>query len=67
MLYVCKQVNKYVGAFICTYEFTVDKPEPALMLLVRLHEGHLACKKLSGEILARLFVWGEVQICIWPS
>jgi len=24
-------------------------------------------KKLSGEVLAWLSVWGEVQICIWPS
>jgi len=39
----------------------------ALTLLVGWQEGHLACKKLSGGVLARLFVWGEVQICIWPS
>jgi len=24
-------------------------------------------KKLSGEVLAWLFVWSEVQTCIWPS
>ena len=30
-------------------------------------EGHLACKKLSGGVLAWSYVWGEVQICIWPS
>jgi len=24
-------------------------------------------KKMSGEVLAWLSVWGEVQICIWPS
>jgi len=35
----------------------------ALMLL----EGHLACKKLSGGVLARLSVWSEVQTCLWPS
>jgi len=39
----------------------------ALMLLVGRQEGHLACKKLSGGILALLPVWGEIQICIWPS
>jgi len=38
-----------------------------LMLLVGWQEGHLACKKLSGGVLALLSVWGEVQICIWPS
>ena len=39
----------------------------ALMLLVGRQEGHLACKKLSGEVLAWLSVWSEVQTCIWPS
>jgi len=29
--------------------------------------GHPACKNLSGGMLAWLSVWGEVQICIWPS
>jgi len=39
----------------------------ALMLLVGWQEGHSACKKLSGGMLAWLSVWGEVQICMWPS
>jgi len=39
----------------------------ALMLLVGWQEGHLSCKKLSGGVLAWLSVWGEVQICLWPS
>jgi len=39
----------------------------ALMLLVGWQEGHPACKKLSGGVLAWLSVWGEVQTCIWPS
>ena len=30
-------------------------------------EGHPACKKLSGGVLAWLPVWSEVQTCIWPS
>ena len=30
-------------------------------------EGHPACKKLSGGVLAWLSVWSEVQTCIWPS
>jgi len=38
------------------------------MMLVGWQEGHLACKKLSGEVLAWLSVWGEEQmICIWSS
>jgi len=33
----------------------------ALTLLVGWQEGHPACKKLSGEVLAWLSVWSEVQ------
>ena len=39
----------------------------ALTLLVGWQEGHPACKKLTGEVLAWLSVWSEVQTCIWPS
>jgi len=37
----------------------------ALTLLVGRQEGHAACKKLSGGVLAWLSVWGEVQTCIY--
>ena len=39
----------------------------ALTLLVGRQEGHLACKKLSGGVLAWLSVWSKMQTCIWPS
>jgi len=39
----------------------------ALTLLVGWQEGHPACKKLSGGVLAWLSVWSAVQTCIWPS
>jgi len=39
----------------------------ALTLMVGRQEGHLACKKLCGGVLAWLSVWSEVQTCIWPS
>ena len=39
----------------------------ALTLLVGQQEGQLACKKLSGGVLAWLSVWSEVQTCIRPS
>jgi len=54
----------------------------ALTLLVGRQEGHPACKKLSGgvlawlsiwsevlsgEVLAWLSIWSEVQTCIWSS
>ena len=41
--------------------------DSALTLLVGRQEGHPACKKQSGGVLVWLFVWSEVQICIWPS
>jgi len=37
------------------------------MLLVGRQEGHPACKKLSGGVLAWLSVCSEVQTCIRPS
>jgi len=45
---------------ICVVAFS------ALMLLVWQQEGHPACKKPSGGLLALLSVWSEVQTCIWP-
>jgi len=39
----------------------------ALTLLVGRQEGHPACKKLSGRVLAWLSVWSEVHSCIRPS
>jgi len=39
----------------------------ALTLLVGRQEGHPACKKLSGGVLAWLSVWSEVQTCTRPS
>ena len=39
----------------------------ALTLLAGRQEGHPACKKLIGGVLARLSVWSEMHTCIWPS
>ena len=39
----------------------------ALTLLVGRQEGHPACRKLSGGVLAWLSVWSEVQTCICPG
>jgi len=36
-----------------------------LTLLVGRQEGHLACKKLSDEVLAWFSVWSEVQTCMF--
>jgi len=51
-------------AYVSKYEHLAFS---ALILLVRHQEGHQACKKLSGGVLAWLSVWSEVQTCIWPS
>jgi len=39
----------------------------ALTLLVGRQEGHPVSKKPSGEVLAWLSEWSEVQTWIWPS
>jgi len=39
----------------------------ASTMLVGRQEGHPACKKLSGGVLAWLSVWSEVQTCMWLS
>jgi len=40
----------------------------ALILFAGWQEDHLACKKLSDEVLAWLSVWRAVQMtCVWPS
>jgi len=50
-----------ICVFIALFAFS------ALTLLVGRQEGHPACKKLSGEVLAWLSVWSEVQTCMCPS
>jgi len=44
--------------------YAMTNPFSALMLLVGWQEGHPACKKLSGGVLAWLSVWSEMQTCI---
>jgi len=46
---------------------TGDSASSALTLLVGRQEGHPACKKLSGGVLALLSLWSGVQTCIRPS
>ena len=54
-----KKIDFYV--FVVVFAFS------ALTLLVGRQEGHPACKKLSGGVLAWLSVWSDVQTCVWPS
>ena len=51
----------FMSIFMSCFAFS------ALTLLVGRQEGHPACKKQSGGVLAWLSVWSEVQTCIRPS
>ena len=55
--------NRSFYVLITAYCFAFS----ALTLLVGQQEGHPACKKLSGGMLAWLSVWSYVQSCVWPS
>jgi len=56
------------GVAVLYYQIIIMAyPFSALTLLVGLQEGHPACKKLSGGVLAWLSLWSEMQTCIWPS
>jgi len=56
-----------MGVCVFPYSFPYFYAFSALTLSVGWQEGHLACKKLSGGVLAWLSVWSKVQTCIWPS
>jgi len=49
--------------YIFIQTFTKELAFSAVTLLVWQQEGHPACKKLSGGVLAWLSVWSEVQTC----
>ena len=55
------------SAHVCMDKYISSPTSSALTLLVGRQEGHPACKKQSGGVLAWLSVWSEVQTCIWPS
>jgi len=54
---ICMTLNG-LNVLMCAFAFN------ALTLLVWWQEGHLACEKLSGWVLAWLSVWSKVQTCI---
>ena len=56
--------SEFLFFFMYIYAFCAFS---ALTLLVGRQEGHPACKKQSGGVLAWLSVWSKVQACIWPS
>ena len=75
----CSLFSKFLDLLFCVLPVTISAADimltlccailafSALTLLGGRQEGHPACKKLSGGVLAWLSVWSEVQTCIWPS
>jgi len=65
----CHQQHRTCNLYACSFVLLAYYVYAfsALTLLAGWQEGHLACKKLSGEVLAWLSAWSEVQTCIWPS
>ena len=61
VLFLFSRRSADISLFIFVFAFS------ALTLLVGRQEGHPACKKQSGGVLAWISVWSEVQTCIWPS
>jgi len=64
--------HSIIDVYLLYYYYYMAVPDSylafsALTLLVGRQEGHPACKKLSGEVLAWLSVRSKVQICMWPS
>jgi len=65
---VCRQSERVATIFAFSAMFHRQSVAfSALTLLVGRQEGHPACKKLSGGVLAWLSVCSEEQTCIWPS
>ena len=63
----CSEWHHYIIIIIIKGIYIAQGAFSALTLLVGRQEGHPACKKQSGGVLALLSVWSEVQTCIWPS
>ena len=64
------QLHNFYLLSTCTSSFctvVLQFAFSALTLLVGRQEGHPACKKQSGGVLAWLSVWSKLQTCIWPS
>jgi len=51
----------------CRYDSWVVGPSVLWRCWLGSRKGIRPVKQLSGGVLAWLSVWGEVQICIWPS
>ena len=64
----CLLILLSISVFYClVFLFPLFSCLQCFDAVVGRQEGHPACKKLSGGVLAWLSVWSEVQTCIWPS
>jgi len=68
---LAKAAQRILGGVVVVVVFLVVVGDysafSALTLLVGRQEGHPACRKPSGGVLAWLSVWSDVQTCVWPS
>jgi len=53
--------------YLCFVQYCMQMPPVLCHCCLGSRNGIQPVKKLSGGILAWLYVWGELQICIWPS
>ena len=65
----CSVWNTQPSTLTCTHQVNCYSNQPSVLWRswVGRQEGHAACKKLSGGVLAWLSVWSEVQTCIWSA
>jgi len=52
---------------VCYIWFCWEEALQCFDTVVWEQEGHPACKKLRGGVLAWLSIWSDVRACIWPS
>jgi len=57
-------IISFFSCMFWLFDFFTFNAFSAVTLLVGRQEGHPACKKQSGGVLAWLSVWSEVQTCI---
>ena len=60
-------VRQNVPVFLCYPVSIYTYFAFSALTLVGWQEGHPACKKWNGGVLAWLSAWSEVQTCIWHS
>ena len=52
---------------VCTPNSKYPPTHTRTHLMALLREGHPACKKMNGGVLAWLSIWSKLQTCLRPS